>query len=281
MMDNLMKFSETESDIIYMIDNNQGLVSIPKDLKNNIKVFMMFGDSNISEEERNKIVNNISEVSKRINDNDDDGICIVTFINSDVTNTNDAIIYTEELNRIKMLVNNIYNKLLAEGKFTKDNFVKKIELLYTDLKYKNFMDFLCLQNPSKFHANSYQELMNEVIRENSNSNMDNTNTTTVNNTPVSNASNNYVNNNVTYPSQFDSNTDYINNTNSLAKPNSVEPINEGLSIGSVPFEYQNLNNKTLVKTKPNNAAFIKLPTIIFIIAMSLVIGITISVSLLK
>ena len=267
-MNNLLKFKETNYEIIYMIeDDTQGLVSVPKDLKNNIKVFMLFGDNNSSSEEKNNLSNTISEISKRINIDNENGLCIVAFLNNYAINSGDAISYTTELNKLKILVNNIYNKLLGNGNLTKENFIKEIQLLCNNDKYKNFIDFLCLQNPSKFHLNNYHELMSKTIVDNS----------------INNASNNY---NI---------SSFYNNANTIAQPRNTEPINESLSIGNVPINYQyhsdvssgggpanNItNSKTLVKKLPNNAAFIKLPTIILIVVMSLVIGIVISISLLK
>ena len=53
-MNNLMKCFENEVNTFYSL-NEQGLVTIPKELNNNIKVFVTFKDS-INNEERPKIM---------------------------------------------------------------------------------------------------------------------------------------------------------------------------------------------------------------------------------
>lgn len=278
-MNDLMKLRETESDTIYMIESDmQGLVSVPKKLQNNIKVFMMFGNNN--NENQNKLLEDISIVSKQINSNNDEGLCIIAFISSEILTTNNAITYTRELNRIKELVNSIYNKILKEHKLTKENFVKKIELLYSDERYKDFMDFLCLQNPNKFHTSSYQELVSKTTQSDTSSNNKDLETTQV--LPRA------------YTNQFVVSDNY---NQVVTQPNNVTPIAEKLSIGNAQINQyssdnsesggpsnSNIENKTLTRTIPTNhgnAAFINLTTIILILIISLVIGISFSIYVLR
>jgi len=265
-MSNLLKFNENETDIIYMINSElQGLVSVPKDLNTNIKVFILFKNSKENIQGIDSLSNEILEISRKINNANDNGICIAAFMENALSDGN-AITYTNELNKVKSLVNTVYNALLKEGKFTKDNFIKKLELLSKEDNFKNFIDFLCLLDPSKFHANSYQDLMSKNAQEN-----------TVNN-PNMNIQANNATNNV-----------------GMFTQNNIQPVAGNIPIGGTPMNYQyngdtsggggpsnNIsNNKILVKKLPHNAAFIKLPAVILILIMSLVIGISFSVYLLK
>ena len=314
-MNNLSIFKETESEIIYKVqDEIQGLVSVPKDLKNNIKVFMMFGNNiNDNLDKENELISNLTNVSKKINIGEDDGVCIVAFVDSNVLSSENAFTYTNQLNNIKNLVNKIYNMLLRDGKFTKNNFIRKIELLSPDDKYKTFMDFLCLQNPSKFHVSSYQEIMSkgpEFVEEVNNNifmtsleeNFSQNKTTELD----TNNSNVISQNNLMESKPIELTT----NNNTITQSTTPTYVTEKLSINNVPYfpnVNQNFNSdnssgggpsmndgynpsvnslsnpKTLVKKLPtnSNAAFIKWPTIVFILTMSLVIGIALSLYLLK
>ena len=293
-MNNLLKLYENQYDTIYVVnDKIQGLVDIPKNLKNNIKLFMIFKDDNLDklhETEKQKLITEIINTSKKINSNNDEGLFVVAFIEDNILTNTNAFTYTNELYKIKSLVNNIYNKLLSEGKLKKENFIKKVELLYSDNRYKNFMDWLCLQDSSKFHANSYQELLN--------------NNNTLQTPPVIQPN---INNNMSIESKMTlNNTQQINNNISIqnvTQPNNTTPITETLTIGSVkPSQIYNdttssgggpsnqfigqsnqlAKPKILVKTLPkNNAAFINWSTIIFILTMSFVIGISLSIYLLN
>ena len=320
MMNNLVKFHETESDTIYMIqDKMQGLVDVPHDLKDNIKLFMIFKDNTIEslqENERQSLISEMINFSKNINNDSEDGLFVVAFIEDSILTNVNAFTYSEELYKIKSLVNNIYNKLLGEGKVRKENFIKKVELLYSDERYKTFMDWLCLQNHSKFHANNYQELLNKnIVKENNNTLPQDIATTPVQsfnnkNAEKVNISPDKVNNlNIGQPT-INTSTFNEQSLNNVTQPNNVIPISEKLSIGSVK-QIHNFNNnqfygdatssgggpsnapnqsselaktKTLVKTMPTNhrnAAFINWHTIILILVMSFVIGISFSIYLLK
>lgn len=272
-MNNLIKLQANETGTIYILDEKlQGLVSVPNDLKNSIKVFMLFKASTEKEIDKDKVINEILEVSRQINLGEDNGICIVTFMNNNLSDSN-ALTYANELNNIKGFVNKIYNSLLRDGKLTKENFVKRLELLYKDDEYKSFIDFLCIQDSDKFHSNSYDELINKKISESP---------------AISNLNNSNLSNQVVNPVD---NNDIINNS-SIITPTNISPVNETLSIGNIPINHQSTendtsggpsnnisNNKLLVKTKPN--AFIKLPTVILILLMSFVIGISFSLYFLK
>lgn len=273
-MNNLMTLQENENSTIYILQEKlQGLVSVPKDLKNNIKVFLLFKDSAEKENDTDKVVNEVLEVSKQINLGEDNGICIVAFMSNNLSDNN-AITYATELNNIKDFVNKIYNSLLRTGNLSKENFVKKLELLYQEDKYKNFVDFLCLQDSGKFHSNSYSELMNKEVK---------------NSSVIQNEDSSSLNNSTFVPNKQDNET--INN-GSMVAPTSVQPVTETLSIGSVPNSFYHpedssgggpsnviSNNKVLVKTKPN--AFINLPAVILILVMSLVVGVSVSLYFLK
>lgn len=284
-MNNLIKLQENDNNTVYILDEKlQGLVSVPKDLKNNIRVFMLFKDNVEKELDKDKVINEILEVSKKINLGEDNGICIVAFMGKTLSDNN-AIAYANELNNVKDFVNKIYNSLLSEGKLTKENFIKKLELLCNHDKYKNFIDFLCLQDPEKFYSNSYDKLMTKKNQDNLD--VQTTVTSNLNNQLTEPVVNNVTSHNILNQQ----NVDLINNA-TMAAPINVTPITETLSIGNIPNNYQNTestsgggpsnnisNNNVLVRTKPN--AFIKLPAVIFILVMSLVIGISVSLYFLK
>ena len=274
-MDNLVKFSETDFDTIYSVQSNmQGLVSVPKDLKNHIKVFVLFKDMAYYEQEKNNSINEMINVNRSVNIGDNDGICITAFVSSEILTTDSAFTYTNELNKLKELINIIYNNIRNNRNLEIKDFIKNVELVHSDIRFKNFIDFLCFQNPSRFHSNSYQEIMNIGVPE----------AKTINNNPS--VSTNYDNSAVLVSP--------INNANVITSNNN-EPVTETLSVGNAPVNNQyngNIssgggpsvtisNNKTLVKSMPNNAAFIKLPFVILILIISLVIGISVSVYLLK
>jgi len=269
-MNDLIKFYENENDTTYTINSNgqQGLVSIPKVLNNNIKVFMFFKDSLLRDDEKQQLMFDIQAISQKINKDNDEGMLIVSLMSNDFLINEDEMMRQKELENIKNLVNNIYNKLLSDGKLRKENFVKKIELISLDSKYNNFVNWLCSQNPSKFHNVSYQEL----LKKEDNKDMQNSV---------------FINQNV---------ANIFNEPNRqstmMGMQSNVKPISESLSIGTPKIENINQNGqyfgysgnlanpKTLVRKMPNNnnnnAAFIKWYTTLFILVLSLVVGIAIS-----
>jgi len=259
-MKNLTFLEETENAIIYVVnDELQGLVSIPKVLTNNIKVYMTLED-----ETKNEFISQMKEITKTINNNLN-GILIIAIMKNNIN----EIEYPNILDKIKNLVNKIYNDILNEKKLTKNNFIKKIEFISSEKQYKNLINWLCLQNPNKFHLEHQKLTETKKLNEHdiATSNIENR---AINPSPQFNSSN-YVNATpITEKLTIGSFTPPINNTN-FPQNKTTNNINQ-----------QEINNKTLIKVSyHNNSAFIKLPTIIFIIIMSLVIGITFSISLLK
>jgi len=353
-MNGLVKYHETESDSVYSIESDiQGLVSVPKELKDNIKIFLMFRDSknkdNDNDNDKNNTINEMNDVSKNINKNGENGLCIVAFIDGDVLVTDNVFTYTELLNKIKELINIIYNNVRNEKNLSVDNFIKKVELLYEDEKFKDLMDFLCLQDPSRFHANSYQDIVKNntsqnltssdsalvatklqdstslqkgVVQDISNKNLNSDSNFGISNTqqnpytvqsqnisPKENVNSNFnvnssfgnesqqndvvTNNsvstfNISQQSGFGSSLQ--SNTN-VQKPNLVN--NGGIAqhsmnhnniggLESQSYSNTNVHSKPLTKTlKLDKKAFINLPSVILILAMSLIVGISISLYLLK
>lgn len=274
-MANTTKIYENEIDVVYTLNSDlYGMFSVPKDLDNNIRVFMMFGNNPQNENDRNSVVERILKISKNINSNNNDGLCIVAFLDNNILANNDSILYEKSVAKIKNLVNEIYNKLLAQGNYTKSNFIKKVELLYEDNKYLDFINYLCAHNPEKFHANSYQEIMNNnSLGENIYTN--NLNSSLTGDNLISQAG-------YSTPVSFG-----VNNNQST-----VQPVSETLSIGSYIPYYDDTSgsggpsnsvdkNKVLVKKLPKSAAFIKISTVLLILVLSLVIGIGFSIYLLR
>lgn len=279
-MNNLMKYYVTENDIIYIIKGeNQGLVSVPTNLKYDIKVFLIFKDASLQilqSQDRKKLISEMQEISKKINSNGNNGIFIVTFLDDEILKNENAFTFYKELADIKKIVNIIYNKLLGDGNITKDDFIKKVELITADERYNSFINWICLQNPSKFDVISYEQLLKDYditshsdifIRQNSAS--------------IFNEPN--------------------RQSTMMGMQSNIRPINESLSIGNPRPEYygdnassgggpinaggqifgQNNKQKVLVKTLPTNHGFIKWYTTLFILLASIVIGVSISLVLIK
>lgn len=278
-MNNLVKYYEAETNVVYMI-NNQGVVSIPKVLEDNIRIFMTF-KSNYEGQDKNKLMFDIQEISKKINQNNTNSIFILSFVSDEILKNESVYNYSKVLEEIKRSVNIVYNNILRRGTLKKESFVKKIELFSLDIKYNSFINWLCLQNPSKFQIFNHSQL--------------------VNNDKFKNQSNVFINNNT---------ASIFNEPNRqsimVAMQSNIKPISESLSIGTPKIDNTNdssgggpinaggqyfgyssdaiSNQKTLVKTLPNNhgsAAFIKWYTTLFILLISLAIGIAISVVLVK
>lgn len=263
-MVNLIKYYETEKEIFYLLsDENQALVTIPKDLNNNIKVFMSFKDKDfksINEEERKNIINEMKEVKENIKEN---SIIIDMFALQNNLEDNNAFAFSNELNNIKQVVNTIYNTLLQNGNVKKEDFVKKVELISLDNKYDNFINWLSMQNPNKFNKYDYQQILEKKKSEEEL---------------------------------------FLQKTQtSIFRKDEIKPIIESLSIGMpqltnnsntpVSSQYnneENINKNFVPKTmtlKPNqnskNAGFINWTTTLFILTISLIIGIVTSVLILK
>lgn len=268
-MDELMKYFETGTNSLYVLDdNNQSLVSIPKDLASNIKVFMIFKDKSLQEQNRNNFINEIYGIARMLNNGNNDALFIVNFVNNNVLDSPSENTYSEELDKIKGLVNNVYNKLLKEGKVKRENFIKKVQLISLDGRYNPFTNWVCTKNPSKFRA-AYCP----PVSTNTNANIK----------PKSNV---FINQN---------SASIFNEPNKqssmMVMQSNLKPINESLSIGTpTNFNYANSNNKEIVKQKTlvkklptnhKNAAFIKWYTTLAILLFSIVFGIVISVVLVK
>lgn len=276
-MANTTKIYENQSDVVYALNSDlNGIFSVPKDLENNIKVFMIFGNNPQNENDRNNVVQKMLRISKNINTANNVGLSIVAFVDNDILLDNTTNSYEKSVAKIKNLVNEIYNKLLAEGNYTKSNFIKVVELLYEDDRYINLINYLCTHNSKKFHAIRYQDIMsNSSLNEN----------VSTNNLNSSSTSNN-LNSLKDFTSSFG-----VNNSFSSQQP-TVQPISETLSIGSYVPYYDDTSSsggpsnsidktKVLVKKLPNNAAFIKISTVLLILIISLVIGIGFGIYLLK
>lgn len=276
-MANTTKIYENQYDVVYALNSDlNGMFSVPKNLENNIKVFMMFVNNPQNESDRNGVVDKLLRISKNVNTGNNNSLSIVVFFNNDILLDNSVSSYERSISKIKNLVNEIYNNLLAEGIYTKSNFIKVVELLYEDDRYINLINYLCSNNPKKFHANRYQTIMsNSSLNENvSTNNLDSSSTS----------------NNLNSLKEFTISSGFNNNFSSQQPI--VQPISETLSIGSYVPYYDDTsgsggpsnninNNKVLVKKLPKNAAFIKLPTVLLILIISLVIGIGFGIYLLK
>jgi len=274
-MANTTKIYENQSDVVYALNSDlNGIFSVPKDLENNIKVFMIFGNNPQNENDRNNVVQKMLRISKNINTANNAGLSIVAFLDNDILLDNTTNSYEKSVAKTKNLVNEIYNKLLAEGNYTKSNFIKVVELLYEDDRYINLINYLCTHNSKKFHAIRYQDIMsNSSLNEN----------VSTNNLNSSSTSNN-LNSQNSYSTL--GSFDYNNNQST------VQPVSETLSIGSYVPYYDDTSgsggpsnsiekNKVLVKKLPKNAAFIKISTVLLILVISLVIGIGFSIYLLN
>lgn len=275
-MDELVRYFETGTNSIYVLDDdNKSLISVPKDLADNIKVFMIFKDKSLQEQNRNYFINEIYGIARMVNNSNNDALFIVNFVNNNVLNSPSENTYGEELDKIKGLVNNVYNKLLKDGTAKREKFIKKVHLVSLDARYNPFINWLCVKNPSKFRvAYSTKVSTNINTSDNEKSKIDvfiNQNSANIFNEPNRQSS-------------------------MMVMQSNLKPISESLSIGApTNLNYANSNSeqynnkkivkqKTLVKKLPNNhnnAAFIKWYTTLAILLFSIVFGIFISVVLVK
>lgn len=164
-----------------------------------------------------------------------------------ITNNIPEVDYIYELSRIKMLVNQVYNLILKEKKLSRDKFIRKIEILNNG-NNKEFANWLCEHYSNKFYIG---EALNDDIFKDKDVIFNTPETDTVNNVPVVNSS--------------------------------YTPTDEKLSIGEVDSIYKEAVNvsKGSYRASNNNAAFIKLPMIILVLLLSTIIGVGISIFMLK
>lgn len=169
-----------------------------------------------------------------------------------ITNNIPEVDYIYELSRIKRLVNQVYNFVLKEKNLSRDKFIRKIEILNNG-NNKEFVNWLCEHYSNKFYKSGMQV---DNVFKNNDVIFNTPKTDTVNNVPVVNSS--------------------------------YTPTDEKLSIGEIDSVYKTLpnpntqvNNGGFYRSSNNNAAFIKLPMIILVLLLSTIIGVGISIFMLK
>lgn len=169
-----------------------------------------------------------------------------------ITNNIPEVDYIYELSRIKRLVNQVYNLVLKEKNLSRDKFIRKIEILNNG-NNKEFVNWLCVHYSNKFYKSGMQV---DNVFKNNDVIFNTPKTDTVNNVPVVNSS--------------------------------YTPTDEKLSIGEINPVYKTLpnpntqvNNGGFYSSSNNNAAFIKLPMIILVLLLSTIIGVGISIFMLK
>ena len=169
-----------------------------------------------------------------------------------ITNNIPEVDYIYELSRIKRLVNQVYNLVLKEKNLSRDKFIRKIEILNNG-NNKEFVNWLCVHYSNKFYKSGMQ--VDNVFKNND----------VIFNTPK---------------------TDTVNNVPVVKS--SYTPTDEKLSIGEINPVYKTLpnpntqvNNGGFYRSSNNNAAFIKLPMIILVLLLSTIIGVGISIFMLK
>lgn len=280
-MYDLIRFFENENYTMYTLSvNGQVFASVPKNLKGNIKTFMLFKDSILQEQEKNRLMSDMQAIYNRINTNDESGILIVSLFDSNFLMNENVVTYGKEFVKIKNIVNSIYNKLLSDGEVKKENFVREVKLLTFDSKYKDFSSWLCMQNPSRFQSMGYYELFPVQEESKKSEFFTSQNTASIFNEPNSQST----------MMGMQSNIKPIEASLSIKTPKFEDisssggggPVNSGGQY--VNYTNQISNQKKLVKTLPHNhgnAAFIKWYTALFILLASLIIGITVSLILVK
>lgn len=122
-------------------------VSVPNNLNNFLRFFIMFenGDELMKSDE---VIRNMSKVNRDIDDANYSEILIFGELNS--KNIEDTSKYVDELNRIKGIVNDVYNTLLRNG-LGKELFIRKIEVIVSNELHRKFLNWVNLQNDEKFH----------------------------------------------------------------------------------------------------------------------------------
>lgn len=259
-MTDLVKISENETDVIYIIDK-QGMVVIPKNLTNNINFFMFFNEYTSQENERANLINNMNSFIRTVNQNEKNSILLVSFLESQSISLSSA--YTIVFDNVKKFVNTVYNILLSKGNLRKENFIKRIELLTFNNAYNQFANWLCLQYPAKFRFAGYQFNVSK------NDNLKKSDMF------ISNNSANIFN-------------EPTRQSTMMGMQSNIRPVDESLSIGTPKIENISNTNMQTIRYNNNsyfnnhgNAAFIKWYTALFILLVSLVIGIGISIVFVK
>lgn len=227
-MDNPIKYQEDDYGIIYSYLDS--FISVPNSIQDNIKLCLSF------EKNQTDLVNSMNKYRTEGN---------ILFLT--ITNNISEVDYINELARIKMLVNQVYNLILKEKKLSRDKFIRKIEILNNG-NNKEFANWLCEHYSNKFYIG---EALNDDIFKDKDVIFNTPETDTVNNVPVVNSS--------------------------------YTPTDEKLSIGEVDSIYKEAVNvsKGSYRASNNNAAFIKLPMIILVLLLSTIIGVGISIFMLK
>ena len=149
--------------------------------------------------------------------------------------------FNTNLKNIKTLVNNVYNVMLKSRKFTRKSFVRNIKVV-KDSNNKMLINWLCSSYSRKFSmVNNYG--VAEIV------------------TSINNGQSHINNGSVDFTSR-----------------------NESLSIGNVPVQYHvdrtNIPNNQSFNIN-RNSGFIKWSSIILILGISVIIGISLSLYLLK
>lgn len=227
-MDNPIKYQEDDYGIIYSYLDSY--ISVPNSIQDNIKLCLSF------EKNQTDLVNSMNKYRTEGN---------ILFLT--ITNNISEVDYINELARIKMLINQVYNLILKEKKLSRDKFIRKIEILNNG-NNKEFANWLCEHYSNKFYIG---EALNDYIFKDKDVIFNTPETDTVNNVPVVNSS--------------------------------YTPTDEKLSIGEVDSIYKEAVNvsKGSYRASNNNAAFIKLPMIILVLLLSTIIGVGISIFMLK
>ena len=227
-MDNPIKYQEDDYGIIYSYLDSY--ISVPNSIQDNIKLCLSF------EKNQTDLVNSMNKYRTEGN---------ILFLT--ITNNISEVDYINELARIKMLINQVYNLILKEKKLSRDKFIRKIEILNNG-NNKEFANWLCEHYSNKFYIG---EALNDDIFKDKDVIFNTPETDTVNNVPVVNSS--------------------------------YTPTDEKLSIGEVDSIYKEAVNvsKGSYRASNNNAAFIKLPMIILVLILSTIIGVGISIFMLK
>ena len=227
-MDNPIKYQEDDYGIIYSYLDSY--ISVPNSIQDNIKLCLSF------EKNQTDLVNSMNKYRTEGN---------ILFLT--ITNNISEVDYINELARIKMLINQVYNLILKEKKLSRDKFIRKIEILNNG-NNKEFANWLCEHYSNKFYIG---EALNDDIFKDKDVIFNTPETDTVNNGPVVNSS--------------------------------YTPTDEKLSIGEVDSIYKEAVNvsKGSYRASNNNAAFIKLPMIILVLLLSTIIGVGISIFMLK
>lgn len=227
-MDNPIKYQEDDYGIIYSYLDS--FISVPNSIQDNVKLCLSF------EKNQTDLVNSMNKYRTEGN---------ILFLT--ITNNISEVDYINELARIKMLVNQVYNLILKEKKLSRDKFIRKIEILNNG-NNKEFANWLCEHYSNKFYIG---EALNDDIFKDKDVIFNTPETDTVNNVPVVNSS--------------------------------YTPTDEKLSIGEVDSIYKEAVNvsKGSYRASNNNAAFIKLPMIILVLLLSTIIGVGISIFMLK